>query len=395
MAEQHANLLDRLSGKVLVRSAEHIHAKFLVTDPGSSASARAWISTANFNKALHDNLEIGVRLEGPAARAVADVFQWAFWCEAERESRGAGRLAAIRPGYPMAPVRPADDAILATLCDSQHLRERVITMIGDARREVIVATYGLSGDHAAVRALVDAARRGVRVTVLTRPRPAVAEGAATLAAAAASVIAHEKLHAKALVVDGQALVMSANLEPQGLDRGFEVGALLSTEASRAVEDCLREWAASFPWVFRRDALRGEHHGEFCPAAASLRDGIVRVTDSHTPRLSPVIATDALALESAPTPPVPRPPRDELPRRMLLAWDVVAPTLPSAARERFREIGCEEPNTGAEPSARNTRAPYEPRVFDLGSEVYVLLEQHSDAARVREAAAALGAKVVVR
>ena len=68
MADQHKKLLDTLAGNVLLRSAEHIHAKFVVVDPQLPTGARAWLSTANFNKALEDSVELGVRLGSDDAR---------------------------------------------------------------------------------------------------------------------------------------------------------------------------------------------------------------------------------------------------------------------------------------------------------------------------------------
>lgn len=299
MSDQHKKLLESLAGKVLLRSAEHIHAKFLVVDPQSPTRARAWLSTANFNKALEDSIDLGVQLDASGTNALAACFHWAFWCEAERELRGERRLIEIRPSHPAAPLRPADDAVLVTLRDGTRLRDRVVALINDARHEIIAASYGLAADHIAVRALVDASKRGVRVTFLTRPRRAVAAGVTALASAGVSVVAHDKLHAKALAVDGQVLVMSANLEAHGLDRDFEVGAVVSGSVGRGVEETLREWANAFPWVFRADATRGEHVGDFCPLESGLRDGVMRVTKSHVQNLSAVVASDALALDDAP------------------------------------------------------------------------------------------------
>lgn len=278
MVMQHKKLLESLADKVLLRSAEHIHAKFLVIDPQLESGARAWLSTANFNKALEDSVELGVMLDADRARGLAACFNWAFWCEAERELRGPNRLIEIKPNHPAVPTWPSHPAIFATLRNGAELREQVIALLRSAQNEILMASYGIA-DHPAVSELVAAARRGIRVTVLTRPRPAVAAGVAMLAEVGATVLAHDKLHAKALVVDGKALVMSANLEAQGLDKGFKVGAMLPAETARLVEKTLREWASSFPWVYRADATRGEHLGDFCPAKAGLRDGVVKVVKS--------------------------------------------------------------------------------------------------------------------
>ncbi len=395
MADQHKKLLDSLAGKVLLRSAEHIHAKFLVVDPAAPTRARAWLSTANFNKALEDSAELGVMLDAAGARAMAACFQWAFWCEAERELRGPGRLVEIRARHPAAPPRPEGDAVHATLRDGTALRDRVVALIRGARSEILAASYGLGADHPAVQALIDAAKRGVRVTVLTRPRRAVAAGVAALASAGISVVAHDKLHAKALVVDGQALVMSANLEAQGLDKGFEVGAIVSPDAARAVEETLRNWTSTFPWVYRGDATRGDHLGDFCPAEAALRDGVVKVTESYVQRVPAVVAPDALRLDDAPAPALkPAPGKGEAPQRINFTWEVVPPTLPKGATERLREVGGEEVGKDGKGKKAKLRVSYHPPVFEHGGRVYVLLRKAEEAERAQRSAAELGAKVVL-
>jgi cardiolipin synthase len=190
--------------------------------------------------------------------------------------------------------------------------------------------------------------------------------------------------------------MSANLEAQGLDQGFEVGAVVPAGVARGVEETLREWAAAFPWVYRADAKRGEHLGDFCPVEAGLRDGVVKVTESHAQKVAAVIAPDALALDDAPAPALtPAAPRGELPRRVTFAWDVVPPSLPKGATERLREVEREEPGKDGKPKKTTTRIPHEPRLFDHGGKVYVVLDSSADAERVRQAAGTFGATVVVR
>lgn len=394
MAEQHKKLLESLAGKVLLRSAAHIHAKFLVVDP-RDPGARAWLSTANFNKALENSVELGVKLDAEGARALAACFQWAFWSEAERELRGPHRLIEIETNHPAAPQRPADDTVCATLRDGTALREQLLALVGGARREILAASYGIDADHVTVRALIEAAQRGVRVTVLTRPRTVVAVGVAALAAAGVSVVAHDKLHAKALVVDGRALVMSANLEAMGLDSGFEVGAILPSDAARGVEETLRDWASTFPWVYRADATRAEHIGDFCPADAGLRNGVVKVTEAHSQAMPAVVAQDALALDAAPAPVMsPSPAAGTVPRRVTFTWDVQPPSLPQGATERMRNVQREE---GDKESARTTkgRVPHDPPVFEHGGRVYVVLTRGEDIDRARHVAADLGATVVLR
>lgn len=397
MVEEHKQLLAQLASKVMLRSAEHLHSKFLVVDPANPQKAHAWLSTANFNKALVDSIELGVKLLGEDARALAEYFQWAFWCETQHELQGKNRLSAVKPMQPAAPPKPVSDTVIATLKDSWSLRQRVISMIQAARHEILVASYGIAADHAAMDALVQAAQRGVPVTLLTRPRPAVAPAVARLALTpGASVLAHDKLHAKALVVDGQALVMSANLESHGLDSGFEVGVLLSHQPSRLVEMTLRDWAKTFPWVFAAAAHRGDHLGDFCPAESPLRE-VKSVTELWAmPTLPSIVAIDALKLDQAPQPNIqaPKPPANQLPQQVKVTWSVQAPRLPKGAVERFQESEKEEKASDGKVKKIKIRVHHEPRLFDHSDQAYVLLSQPDQETRVRQRADALNARVVL-
>ena len=392
MAEEHEKLLDGLAGRVLLRSADHLHAKFLVIDPGPTG--RAWLSTANFNKGLGDNIELGVELDADAASSFATHFQWAFWREADQELRAPGRLVAVKPA-PGEPRRPdAMGAVHATLKDGTALRDAVLATIGSARRELLIASYGLDAGHASVQAILDARRRNVEVTVLTRPRKVVAQVAALLAASGVRVVGHDKLHAKAIVADGQALVMTANLEPHGLDRGFELGVRLPSATARGVEETLREWSRTFPWEYRPAARRGEHLGDILLADGGLKEGGARVVVSVAVALPAVVAADALQLDGA-TPPAFVAPksRAEYPQRVIFSWEIQAPALPKDARERLEVVEREEPGKDGKPQKVQEKRSYKPRVFERGREVFVKLENAADADLARSLATRLGGVVV--
>ena len=62
MYEQHQDMLNRLGGFALFRSAPHFHAKFVLSDPGKRDGA-GLLLTANLTKeALERNQELAVEL---------------------------------------------------------------------------------------------------------------------------------------------------------------------------------------------------------------------------------------------------------------------------------------------------------------------------------------------
>src|SRR5690606_22278000 len=115
----------------------------------------------------------------------------------------------------------------STLAEPGTLRDATLRLIESAREEMTVACFGWDADHEVIDCLCEKARSGVGVTVLARERPASMSALVKLAEAGATVLGFRWLHAKAIVVDGRsALVMSANLQTQGLDQGFELGVLM-------------------------------------------------------------------------------------------------------------------------------------------------------------------------
>lgn len=395
MVDEHKQLLRRLAGRALLRSAEHFHAKFLVVDPPSVAGARtrAFLSTANFNRALTDSVDLGVELDPSQAVGLWKVFAFAFWTEAERELVDVDRLASV--GEPPAmPMAPAGTGVLTTMKKSTTLRERVLALVRGATHRLIVASYGLSASHDVLLAIREAAARGVAVTVLTRPRPAVLAAARALAQAGVVVRAHEQLHAKAIVADGVGLVMTANLEAQGLDRGFEVG-VQAESLSATLAGVLTDWEERFPWEFRIGPERRHVVGEVLIGNRRSRDPKVAVVDLQTVALPAVEAYDALALDRAPAPDPQVPAAAHLlPCRVRFDWEVRPPALPEGAKERLRSVERITVGKDGKPVVVEERAAYEPPVYEHNGSVYVKLRSPEDIDAARHLAAELKAVVVV-
>ncbi len=335
--DEHKRLLASLVNRALVRSAEHLHAKFVVVDPFivGPYRPRAFLSTANFNRALTDGVELGVEFDGERAAALGGAFVRAFWNESTHELREANRLSPVAPP-PGQPVVPDHATVLTTTKSSNGLRAAVVEMIRGARERLVVASFGLDPQHPAVVELRAAAARGVEVTVLTRPRPAVGAAARFLREGGVLVRAHDKLHAKAVVADGDALVMTANFESHGLDDGFEVGVRLDGPAASSVATVLTEWAATFPWEFRVHPLRGELVGEVWLADRGARDPRATVVEHERVGLPAVVARDALALEDASRPELRSTNSvDRFAHHVTYAWQVEPPSLPRGAKEQVR------------------------------------------------------------
>ncbi len=224
MYEAEKTLLQEIAGHALVRSAGLFHAKVVLVD---APAGDGFLLTANLTaEALERNEELVVEL-GPEQRAA--VYRWlafAFWELAENEMPAPGALERIGAAGWVKQPTPVPSAPV-TAPGSTALREAAAGLVERARKSLTVACFGWAEEHAVVRRIVERARRGLRVTVLARPRPSAMKALVALREAGATVLGFPYLHAKVIWSDtGEALVMSANLQVHGLDEGFEVGAIL-------------------------------------------------------------------------------------------------------------------------------------------------------------------------
>jgi cardiolipin synthase len=401
MIEEHKALLDRLVGRVLLRSAEHFHAKFLVVDPATAP--RGFVTTANLNNAVRENVELGVELAAKAVQSLAAWFSWAFWTEAERELVEKGRLAAVKepPARPNDPTGSA--SIVTTTKSHQQIRDAALHLIQRAKRRIVVASYGLAVDHPVIEALVARAHAGVELIILTRPRPAVRDAVLRLAEAGARIFAHDKLHAKALHTDGGAMIMTANLEPHGLDRSFEVGVLLSSgslfgggDQVAALGAILDEWIVTFPWYFAAGARPREHRGEVWFADKGVRDPRASVVETLDIKLPTLTALDALSVDSTPPPKqFPKPDPLKIAQRTRYSWQVEPAKLPAKAVVEERVELRDEQGADGKTHKVEHRSPYDPPVYRVGKQRYVLVREARDIAPARKLAEEIQAIVVVK
>ena len=186
----------------------------------------------------------------------------AAWEEFKAAGYG-GRTSSdqLEPAHPARPARPADPAqpeqpAHATLVLRDNVRNRssieksYLQAIGRARQEIVIANaYFLPGGKLR-RALISAAQRGVKVTVLlqgkyeyfmqyhaTRPvYDALLTSGIEIHEYAASF-----LHAKVAVIDGHwATVGSSNLDPLSLLLAREANVVIECESfAGELRECLR------------------------------------------------------------------------------------------------------------------------------------------------------------
>lgn len=257
---EHKDMLSRLGGYVLIRSAPHFHAKLVLVDPETSPAGM--LLTANLTReALGRNEELAVVLKPHEVKEAAEIVRWALWESAEHEFVEPPNFRAVKPLGCVTHPAPAPH-VLATTSSVTQLREEAVKLIDSASKEFVVSSFGWDAEHPIVERLCERVREGLAVTVLARVRERSMPALVMLAEAGARVLGFKWLHAKALWADSdRALVMSANLERQGLDHGFELGLRLEGKRVEELRKRLEQWSRRAAWELHPTPALGEMAGD--------------------------------------------------------------------------------------------------------------------------------------
>ena len=386
MYEQHQDMLNRLGGFALFRSAPHFHAKFVLSDPGSEDGA-GLLLTANLTKeALERNQELAVELKREEVDEAFVLARWAFWENAEHELIDPNdNFRSIKPLGLIQHPKPEKN-ILATTSEFVQLRRESIRLIELAQKEILVASFGWSEDHEIVEYLCIRASEGLPVTVLARIRESQMPALLALANSGAHVLGFKWLHAKAVCVDSDtALVMSANLQSDGLDRGFELGVTMSDDRVQEVRNRLFGWSNTAHWGLLANPAIGDISGD----ARVWRDNQfedISVKAKFHINLNPVIAESADNLDEVASPNIP--PVSDLPvpaHDVVYEWQVQAPVLATNSKQVFRSSDDKKENNGA----------FTPPVFDEpGGRRVVAIDSTNDIGLAHQVAKNTGAKSLV-
>ena len=386
MRDQHEEMLTRLGGHALFRSAPHFHAKIVLADPGGDDGA-GLLLTANLTKeALERNEELAVELTRDEVGAAFELLRWAFWENAEHEL--VDPMDRFRPVKPLGSVGHPEPSLRvpATTSESRELLAEATRLVEAASGELVVSSFGWDKDHEIVEFLCVRAREGLDVTALARVRESQMPALLALAKSGGCVLGFKWLHAKALCADGdKALVMSANLQPDGLDRGFELGVSVDGERAEEIHGRLAGWSGTARWELLASPTLGDISGEARVWRGNRLDDMA-VEDERRIDLGAVTAESADRLDDAAAPDIP--PADGLPEpahRVVYEWSVRAPILDAKAK----------PITKPPEGESGKPVAYDPPVFKgPNGRLVVAVVSEREIPKAREVAASAGAAAIV-
>lgn len=245
--KDHIALLDQCAGRVLVRTSQSFHAKYVLTDPCfASASGIMMTCNATVDPMSGSNIEVALSLTSREVQSFFAHFIRGFWTMADHELLEPGELVGVRKEIP-ASVDLGHLHLPVTVGEICSLQNQVLALIRSAEKDLVLTAWSFDDGpvHAAV---MDACRRGVTVTILTRPSLRNTTTLKDCAQAGARIFGHPRLHAKCVVADGRTgLVMTANMTALGLETGFETAVPLEGETLEVVMKIVEDWREACTW----------------------------------------------------------------------------------------------------------------------------------------------------
>ena len=250
--EKHRKLLNSFINHILIRTASHFHAKYLLCDPVSdSATGIMMTCNATVDAMSGGNIEFAVGLKQNEIQSFYAHFLHGFWTESEHELLEKGKLSTTENSVPQSVLEDLGSVTLpVTRKDTTTLRDTLSKMIDSAKKTITISAWTFEKDYELVNKLLAKQKQGVKVTIYTRVNFFNTGALLKVAKAGAIIYGYPRFHAKCLIVDDIAgLIMTANISKLGLDSGFESAILLDKTDIGTLNNILEKLSVERSHVF--------------------------------------------------------------------------------------------------------------------------------------------------
>ena len=259
----HKRMLDKFAGRILCRSNEHLHAKFLIIDPVLNGSYNpnnvTYISTANFaSKPLRESPELIMKIieNHQIKYNTYQFFRQGFWNESNEELLTKGEWTSILKNEKNYFDKP-DISLPVTMKDNNSLRDNILKVINGKFDEIILSAYTFENTHKVIKTLF-AKDKNIFVRVITRAREVnqpffkdLIENFPNL-----EIILNENIHAKFIITKSgetwNGLMFTSNFATLGLDSGYELGINLNEKQIEVLLKIYKFWKQSSNYKYYHD-----------------------------------------------------------------------------------------------------------------------------------------------
>lgn len=227
-----------MSEYALIRSASDFRASAILTDPYTQP--KGMLLGAGLIGGTSGQNQLWVRLTEKEMGDAANILRWAFWERARHElDMDESRFGDIKPLGELDPVK--SNRILQTARHAKSIRGRIRHILSKNPKTVVASSW--AWDHpGVVGRLCGLARKGSDVTVVTRQHGNIPNELMRMLMAGIRVVGCSGCGATALVTESDTLITSANMDREGLERGFELGISINDERAEEIRQTVRDWA---------------------------------------------------------------------------------------------------------------------------------------------------------
>jgi phosphatidylserine/phosphatidylglycerophosphate/cardiolipin synthase-like enzyme len=230
-ADEHIAFLKKAASKLHIRAGK-VHAKFIVADP--QGDIRGILSTSNLNKEpLERTGEAGETLSKGEAAELANIFIKIFWEYCTHELKADGKK--LEP-LKRKKTKINSTGMICTLTDTlgddiNTLKKDLLSAINEARQFIKLTSFSFNHEEI-FELLRKKAGDGVSIEIIGRAGKLEASDIFKKNHSNVTYFINRDIHAKLLVTEKDALFMTANIDVNGLDKGFDIGVKLqATEAA--------------------------------------------------------------------------------------------------------------------------------------------------------------------
>jgi cardiolipin synthase len=248
----HKKLLDSMAGNILVRTAPHFHAKFILIDP-KSKNKNGFMMTCNatIDAMTGRNIEMGVSLKPEEVDSFFSQFIYGFWYEAKHQLFHKGELTEV--GLPGAHVPNHKSPIHPCTIGNgiTSLNSKIIEIISSANKSLILTGWSFQENHDILKAIRSQLQKGIDVTIMTRPNYYNTKALNELVNDGARLYGHDRFHVKTVIADNdQGLIMTSNFTSKGLESGFESAVEIDREDLPEYINIFKNWIDYCLWELK-------------------------------------------------------------------------------------------------------------------------------------------------
>lgn len=379
--KDHVTLLNTFASKVLVRTSQSFHAKYVLVDPCSAgASGIMMTCNATVDPMSGSNIEVALTLTTQEVRSFFAHFLRGFWKMADHELLEPGELVGVKKEIPTS-VNLGELLLPATVGDVHSLQDQVLALIRSAEKDLVLTAWSFD-DGPVKTAVMDACRRGVTVTILTRPSPGNTTALRDCSMAGARIFGHPRLHAKCVVADGRTgLVMTANMTALGLESGFETAVPLEGRTLTIVMKIVEDWMEACAWNLKNHVTPAMVEGSVKQVSDDGRSFDERTVILGEKKDLPAFRPDSCdkipgyTINKKDIDKIRRSDPQKVFRQITLKQQVIPPRLPEGAKGDVQKD-----------------IPFP--VFRKGKEKYIVVQTWEDVRTAQKPAQKLNAKIVV-